>query len=230
MAFHKSGVTSFVLLSPGPRPLLASLLRSAFSDPWVGSYQIGFGPPLIKSSAALTERLKGVLPALQKLEIYLDVCLAEEERRRLAKLQRALLVRRHGPLEAEAVDEASADVFDLSLRLHTPLKAPEPVRASMIAAGVELDWVDEGLAPDSLSGRFYVHLEDPDGERLLSIPEVAKTSAGLAVELRVPIVVRRLFLAWLERRKRETGASFVDLGAPVSHARVVGSSSGPTGR
>lgn len=222
MAFHKSGVTSFVLLSPGPRPQLAALLKSAFSDPWVGSYQIGFGPPVIKSSSTLTDRLKGVLPALEKLEIYLDVCLAEEERRRLAKLHRALVVRRLGPVEAEAVDEASADVFDLSLRLHTPLRATEPVRASMLAAGVALDWVDEGLAPDSLSGRFYVHLDDPDGERLLSIPEVAQTASKLAVELRVPIVVRRLFLAWLERRRRDLGAEFVDLGAPASHARVLG--------
>lgn len=222
MSIHKAGQTSFVLVGPGTRSQLHELLSAAFTDPWVGSYQVGFGPPLIKSSDRLTQRLKGVLPALEKLSIYLEVCLAEEERRRLAKLHRALLVRRLGPVEAEMVDESSADVFDLSLRLHSPLRAPPAVRASMLEAGVGLDWVDEGLAPDSSSGRFFVHLDDPDGERLLSIPEVGATGAGLAVELRVPIVMRRLFLAWLERRHRETGARFVDLGAPASHAKVRG--------
>lgn len=203
---------------------LPQLLRGAFEHPWIGTYQIGFGPPLVKSSERIVERLKSAKTALEKLDAYLEVCiLDDEERKRLATLHRHLLVRRHGPLEAEAVQKASADVIDLMIRLHSPYRAPAAVRASMDEAGVDLGWVAEDAPPEALSGRFWVHLSDPANERVLyadAVREAAGDDKHLALELRVPAAMRPFWSMWVSILEDETGYPVVDLGEPTAHARV----------
>ena len=111
---------------------LGPLLKAALQHPWVASYQVGFGPPLINSSMALERSLSSVASAVDKLLAYLEVCFYDEaERTRLAQLHRRMVVQRMGPVEAEVVRTASAEVLDLSLRLHPLLRAPPAVRADI---------------------------------------------------------------------------------------------------
>lgn len=219
-----SSNVSFVFLADQLHHLPV-LLRAAFQHPWIASFQVGFGPPLVKSSPALVGRLAGVTRALDKLDAYLDVCVLEsDERERLATLHRRILVRRHGPLEAEAVNRASADVLDLSLRLRAPDDGSPEVQASMSAEGVDPAWVPAGLPPDALSGRFIVHLSDPRNERLLytdAVRAVCDPQTALAVDLRVPARMRKLWAVWTKKLAKETGYRVVDLGQPPAHARVL---------
>ena len=215
---------SLVFLAPR-RAELFGLLARAFRHPWVASYQIGFGPPLIRSSDPLMRRLAQAKSALDKLEAYLDCCfLEDDERARLAALHRRLLVRRSGPLEAESLAEASADVFDLSLRLHAPLAAPPAARTSMDQAGVDPTWIEADLPPDTLTGRFYLHLFDPRGDRLLHHADVRQAApdpeTALALELRIAVPARPLYQAWAKVFAAETGYRVVDLGEPTSRAKV----------
>ncbi len=215
---------SFVLLADQIHHLPV-ILRSAFEDTWIGSFQVGFGPPLLKSSAQLAKRLEGVRGALDKLDAYLEVCVLDpDERERLAVQHRRILVRRHGPLEAEAVNRASADVLDLMLRLRSPLDAPPDVRADMDALGVDPDWIPSDAAPDLLSGRFLLHLADPRNERLLyadAVRAVCDPDTALAIDLRVPATVRPLWAAWARHFTKLTGYRVVDLGEPPAYARVL---------
>ncbi|MEQ9499653.1 MAG: hypothetical protein RIT81_22390 [Deltaproteobacteria bacterium] len=215
---------SFVVLADQLHHLPV-VLRAAFEHAWIGSFQVGFGPPLLQSSARLKERLQGVVGALDKLEAYLAVCVLDAaERERLAVQHRRILVRRHGPLEAEAVNRASADVLDLMLRLRSPLDAPPDVRASMDAYDVDPAWIPDDAAPDLLSGRFLVHLSDPRNERLLyadAVRSVCDPDTALAVDLRVPAVLRPLWAAWSRHFAKQTGYRVVDLGEPPAHARVL---------
>jgi hypothetical protein len=223
-ADHRGEALSFVLLAPRLGSLRA-LLAAAFTHPWVASYQVGFGPPLIRSSERLAARLERARSALDKLEAYLEVCVLDEaERQRLAAAHRRLLVRLRGPLEAEEVDAASAGVFDLSLRLHHPGQAREDVRAAMLAAGVDDARLARGLSPDDLSGRFQLRLLDPTGDRLLHADavraETARTGDALALELRVGVAAYALWQAWGRDLAARSGFGVVDLGEPAPLARV----------
>ena len=202
------------------------MLASAFTHPWVASYQVGFGPPLIRSSDRLLHRLKGARSGLEKLDAYLEICLFDpRERARLATTHRRLMVRRHGPLEAETLAAASTDVLDLSFRLHPPLQSPQRVQEEMGRAGVRDDWVDGGLAPDAHSARFVVHLFDPRNTRLLHADEVARCAVPydepLAVELRAPMVLFRFWQVFCRDYEGRSGFRVVDLKEPGSHARVI---------
>lgn len=224
MRAHKAGHRSFVVVAPRLRAL-TSVLVSAFTHPWVASYQVGFGPPLIRSSDRLLARLKGLPSALEKLAAYLDVCFFDpRERARLASMHRRLLVRRNGPVEAEALAAASAQVIDLSFRLHRVLQAPDAIRREMERAGVQPHWVDAGLAPEDHSARFLIHLFDPCNERLLHADEVARVARGysepLAVELRVPVVLSELWWVFFVDYARRSSFRVVDLKEPGSLARV----------
>lgn len=177
---------TFAIVEPELRGLI-HLFRGAFTHPWTASYQIGFGPPLVKSSERLSRRLVGVFGGLDKLDHYLTVCFFDsEERSRLAAVHRRLLVRRHGPVEAEAIDRAAVDVLDLSLRLHTHEGAPAEVRADWDRRGERL--APDRAAPETLSGRFVLRLHDPRNLRMLehrAVKPHVRSPDDVAVELRV---------------------------------------------
>jgi hypothetical protein len=219
-ARHSGEALSFVLLAPRLAALPA-LLEAAFTHPWVASYQVGFGPPLVRSSERLAARLAGAVGALRKLEAYLEVCLLDAERLRLAGLHRRLLVRSRGPVEAEELDAASAEVFDLSLRLHDPARARPDVRAAMGAAGS----IADELPPDLLTGRFQLRLLDPAGDRLLHVAavaaEAAKRGDTAALELRVSVAAYPLWQAWAGDLVDRSGFAVIDLGEPAPLARVL---------
>ena len=206
---------------------LGAVLRAAFTHPWVASYQIGFGPPLVRANPALVAALDAprALAALDKLDAYLTHCVyPEAERTRLTRRHTAQLVRRHGPLEAEAVRAASTDVLDLSLRLRDPLRAPPDVRRDMEALGVTEGAVPADLAPDEQAARFWVTLGDPRNTRLLHVPAVAARArdpdVALALELRLPAALWALYCAWARALSRDAGLTVLELGAPTSVARV----------
>lgn len=218
---------TFALVGDDLRQLGPILVR-LFTHPWVASYQIGFGPPLVRSSEALIRRLQGARSALDKLAAYLEVCvLNEDERRRLSDLHRRLVVRRVGPVEAEALDEASADAIDLRIRVHHPTLAPEGVQGEMTKAGVtQVTFpMPAETPPEALAGQFVVRLTDPRNERLLHVDHVkplARDHArNLVVELRVPVGARSLYGAWLGVVEGSGGGfRAVELDAPSAHARV----------
>jgi hypothetical protein len=204
-------------------PTLARL----FTDPWVASYQIGFGPPLVRASDRLIQRTKQAKSAIEKLAAYIDCCLLEEtERVRLAGLFRRLVVRQLGAVEAESLDEKSADALDLSLRLHRPAEAPPPVVLEMAKEGILETAYPVKLPPEALTGRFRVKLTDPKNTRLLHLDVVRAVAAdpetALAIELRVPITARALFQAFLARHARADAIRVVEIGDPVSHAKTGG--------
>ncbi len=215
----------FALVADGMLAL-PRILRAAFSHPWVASYQVGFGPPLVRATPELTEAVRESRTALDKMDAYLERCVLDEvECRRLAEAQRRLLVRRHGPVEAEALTQAAIDAIDLSLRLHAPVSAPNKVRRSMEDVGVPTDLVPGDASPQSLTGRFVVRLHDPRNARLLHHPVVALAADGdethaLALELRTPVDHRDLWLAFLDVLAYVAPFRPVDLGAPVAHART----------
>jgi hypothetical protein len=218
------GTTSFVLVADGLTQL-APTLRALFTHPWVASYQIGFGPPLVRSSDRIIERVRGAKSALEKLDAYLDVCvLNEPERRRLNALHRTLTVRRLGPVEAEALDESSAEALDLGLRLHNPGQTTPALHDQMRNAGVTFDMFVLNLPPDALSARVHLRLADPRGERLLHVEEVRNLAdnpdVALALELRVPPKVQPLYAVWLDLFERHGRFKVAFLGDPTSHARV----------
>lgn len=224
MSGGNSRFACFVFL--GARlPVLHRVLARAFEHDWVASYQIGFGPPLVRSSDALVTRLGYAETAIDKLRAYLETCVYDDvERRRLASLHRAALTRRRGPLEAEEVRRASADVLDLSLRLHHPLRAPPGVAEDMRSSGVVEDEVPADLPPDAQAARFWVHLDDPRNTRLLFDEEVARAvedpERALALELWVPVALRGLFRIWTQALARDAELIALDIGAPRSVARV----------
>jgi hypothetical protein len=157
--------------------------------------------------------------------------LDETERDRLAKQHRMFIVRRLGPVDAEQVDDASADALDLSVRLHHPALAPPGVQAAMREVGVPFDLLPMRTPPESMSARFVVRLADPRNERMLereavracwSAAGAGAEQAGLALELRVPVAVRSMYGAWLgvvKRANAELLRAFVEVEL-ASHARV----------
>jgi hypothetical protein len=216
--------TAFAILGERRREL-PDLLKAAFEHPWIASYQVGFGPPLVRSSDRITARLKECRTALEKLRAYFEVCiLDEEERRRLAALHRVLLVKQHGPIEAETLDAASSTAVDLTLRVHIPACAPEKVASSMTEAGVDFELIPRDTPPEIMAARFLVRLNDPYNDRLLHRHDVREMVAdpddAVALEMRVPVALRPLYQKWLADLARRSGFGFVDLEDPVSHARV----------
>jgi len=205
---------------------LPRMLRAAFVHPWVASYQVGFGPPLVGATPALRERVRGANGALEKLDVYLEHCILDHrERTRLAEQQRRLLVRRMGPLEAEELSRASMDALDLSLRLHVPSTAPAAARRSMEERGVDLESVPVATPPEHLTGRFVVSLSDPMNDRLLHVPEVVAAAPGprgtaMALELRASVHFRPLWNAYLEVLSYVAPFRAVEVGDPAAHARV----------
>jgi hypothetical protein len=204
---------------------LHALLQLSFQHPWVASYQIGFGPPLVRSSERLIRRVKEARSALEKLDAYLELCfLNREERGRLLANFRRLVVRRDGPVEAEAMDEMSASVLDLSLRLHHPREAPPAVTESMIREGLPVESLPARMPPEALTGRFLVKLADFRNERLLELEAidamVSDLPNALALELRVPDGARSTFAPFLRLLERGGSFTLVEIGDPRSHARV----------
>ena len=201
------------------------ILRAAFVHPWVASYQVGFGPPLVRATPRLAKHVRKTRSALEKLDTYLDHCILDEaECDRLAALQRRLLVRRKGPVEAEDLTFASAQALDLTVRLHVARTAPDAVKESMVDAGVPLSYVPPAGPPEPLTGRFLVRLHDPRNERLFHNPTVAQACRspddGLALELWTPVDYRDLWRAWLRVLGYVAPFAMVEVGAPSAHARV----------
>lgn len=210
---------AFTLLAPNLRRLPA-LLRSAFAHPWVGSYQVGFGPPLVSASAELRTEVRAANGVLEKLDIYFRRCILDEpERRRLALLHRRLVVRRLGPVEAETLDETFADALDLRLCLRRAGDPPPdldgPTWARLAPADPDTDH----------EGRFILRLDDPRGERLLHHESVAAAARDgehdAALELRVAADTVDAWIAWLQDWARTSGHRWVELGRPLPHARQV---------
>lgn len=213
---------SFVLVADSPRRM-PLVLHAAFEHPWVASYQIGFGPPLVRATPQLIERVRAARSVLEKLDAYLELCLLDPElRSRLASQHQRLITRARGPVEAEELDLASTDALDLSLRLSVPSTAPPKAQPSLQAANVDLDAIPRDVAPDQLSARFFVRLSDPFGQRLLEVPDVAALAAGpeaLAVELRADPTYAWYWEQWLEDLANHIDIAWTNLGEPVSRAR-----------
>jgi hypothetical protein len=215
---------SFAILGERRRDLF-DLLKRAFEHPWVASYQIGFGPPLVRSSDQISRRVKESRTAIEKLRAYLDVCIFDEtERKRLTDLHRRLVVRKQGPIEAEALDAASAEALDLTLRLHIPSNAPPKARGSMERAGIDFGLVPADTPPEIMAVRFLVRLADPYHSRILHMQEVRElvmdAENAVALELRVPIALRPLYAIWVAELVKDSEFGFIDLEDPVAHARI----------
>jgi hypothetical protein len=218
------GEVAFALVTDDLRKLHPTLVR-IFTDRWVASYQIGFGPPLIRANQRLIQRVKASKSALEKLEAYVDCCLLDaDERVRLAGTFRRLVVRAQGAVEAEVLDEKSAEVLDLSVRIHRPLDAPEPVALEMEREGIARSAYPARVPPEALTGRFRIKLADPRNERLLHVAAVRAAAQALdralAIELRVPVGARALFAGFLGRHERAGAFRVVEVGDPVSHAKI----------
>jgi hypothetical protein len=216
--------SAFAILSERRRAL-PDMLERAFGHRWVASYQVGFGPPLVRSSDRIIDRVKESRSALEKLRAYFEVCILDEpERQRLAALHRKLLVRQHGPIEAEILDAASSAALDLTLRLHIPTVAPPAVAESMKEAGVDFAAIPAETPPEIMSARFLVRLHDPYNSRLLHRSDIEEqvgdAESAVALEMRVPVALRPLYAAWLAKLTEGSEYGFVDLVAPVSHARI----------
>jgi len=208
---------TLVLLAPGLEEV-PDVLRSAFLHPWVASYQIGFGPPLVGSSEGLRDALRDAKGALDKLYVYFRHCVIDDaERFRLVALHRRLVVRRQGPVEAEALDASYADVIDLRMRLRRPHEPP-PGRREVTWPGVL------PAGPDAdLEGRIVVRLDDPRGERLLHHELVSGLATDAerdaALEVQVDADAASAWSAWLDQWSEDSGYRGIGLRRPLPHAR-----------
>jgi hypothetical protein len=184
---------------------LPNLLRSVFEHPWVGSFQVGFGPPLVRSSPQLMATLEQAGSALEKLDAYLGHCVVDEEAAaRLSALHRKQLVQRHGPIEAEALDKAATDAIDLSFKLK----------------GAE----SEGR-PGLGEARIVLRLDDPSGARWFQSPEVAErlqqaSDQDLVVEVRVDAAGYADWARWGEDWSARTGHPTIADVELIPHAIV----------
>ena len=213
----------FVLVLPAPRAWFEAL-STAFTHPWVMSYQVGFGPPLVRAHDRLISAVRGANGALEKLEAYLQHCYLDDvQRRRLAGLHRRLLVRRHGPVEAEAVRTATQDVLDLTVQLYPPLSAPESVKGAMRSVGA-LKGIGPDDPPEHRTGRFWLHLSDPRNARLMEVDQVrgqvTAPDEQAVLALTVPSTGAALFDAWLRQWAPRQGWPVVMLEGRVSVARA----------
>lgn len=196
----------YALISHEPRAQ-GRVLRAAFAHPWVASYQIGFGPPLLRATPRLTELGKAADSALAKLDVYLDFLLAEErERRRMSDRLRIIALNRHQRLDAELIDRANNEALDLSLRLHAPAAAPPAVKRAMLEAGISSAPDPMDQAPEALTARICLRLADFDDSGL--IEWVGADPAAWALEFWLPPPAEALFEAF-----------FSDVGARTSSCR-----------
>jgi hypothetical protein len=218
---------SIAIVSPS-YARFAHVLRAMFEHPWVSTYQIGFGPPLVRANPKLVEAVKNARSALEKLEAYVEHCLLDrKEQARLALLHRQLLVRRFGPIEAEEAALRNSEVLDLSLSLHAPKGAPSKIAEDMISYGVGASFASAD-EPDLFRGRFLVRLDDPRNERLLDVPIIAAkvprilpdSGEPMALELRVHPTAAKLWRAWCTAISGLEGLVAVDIGDPAALARV----------
>ena len=223
MSSAQQPTVCFALVLPNPRTWFQAL-STAFKHPWVISYQVGFGPPLVRANDRLITAIREARSALDKLQAYLDHCyLDDQQRQRLAMHHRRLLVRRLGPVEAEAVRTASRDVLDLTVQLYPPLSAPEAVRSDMRSLGA-LKGVGRDDPPEHRTGRFWIHLADPRNERLMEVDvvrsQVRDPDHQAVLALTVPSSGADLFDGWLRAWAPGEGWSVVKLEGPVSVARA----------
>ena len=203
----------------------SSVLRSLFRHPWIADYHLNFGPPLVRSSPALIDRIQDSKDVLDKLSIYLDSCVLDpKECSRLAEIQRKQVVKRLGPVEAEALSDASRQAIDLQLSL-TPFAAADPdVQASMMQSGLSYNNT-EGVTPEQLSAYFLIRLDDPRNLRFFDIPELksrigSHTNEAVFLELRTNVNARRYWQAFLKVLSLVTSFEPVEIGEPRSWARV----------
>lgn len=175
---------------------LPRLLRATFSHPWVASYQVGFGPPLLRATPRLTERARAAGSALDKLDVYLDYILGDDvDRRRMADRVRLIALNRSGRLDAELIDRANDEALDLSLRLHAPVFAPPAVRHAMVEAGVSVAAGLPEAGPEALTARITLRLADPRNLDLLAWAGASLSAWGL--ELWVPPPASDLYRSFL---------------------------------
>ncbi len=213
----------FVVVLPGPR-VWFDALSTAFTHPWVMSYQVGFGPPLVRAHDRLISAVRDAKSALEKLEAYLEHCYLDDvQRTRLAGLHRRLLVRRHGPVEVEVVRTASRHVLDLTVQLYPPYSSPNAVKDAMCAVG-ELEGLRREDPPEHRTGRFWLHLADPRNSRLLDVDAVRRRlvapESQAAIAFTVPSVAGKLFAAWFEDWAAAREWPVIQLEGPVSAART----------
>lgn len=209
-------LVSFVLLGSGGARGLDPLLRAVMGSPAVAG-EVGFGPPLVRSSPQLIAALRTARGALDKLSAYLEHCVVDDAARvrLLASLKRQVVLQ-HGPVEAESVDAASERAIHLRVRLS---------ESAAEAAEDEEATADLVSPPDDRTGRLRLLLHDATGARLLDIDDVAAAARGLvdpvAVELRVAAVSRDAFRGWLRTLEadRPGRLRWVEIGDPASHAR-----------
>jgi hypothetical protein len=204
---------------------LPRIFRAAFTHPWVESYQIGFGPPLVRSTKALTERTKECASAIEKLSVYLEECIIDQDEcKRLADLQRRLVVRRFGPVEAESLSEASRQALDLRIRLKSPLTASPEILASFESHKLALNEISESNRA-ALGAHFLIRLDDPRNVRYFDLPELGlaehldKTKT-CALELRVPVACRDYWATYLKVLSDIAPFTMAEIGDPRSWAKV----------
>lgn len=214
----------FGLLLRHPRAA-SSVLRALFRHPWVDSYRIDFGPPLVRSSPELTERIRNSKDTLDKLFIYLDTCILNaDECRRLAEIQRKQVVRRLGPVEAEALAEASRQAIDLRLSLVPFAVAAPDVKASMKRSGLNEANTQE-LTREQLGAYFLIRLDDPRNARAFDVSQVksrlgTQVDDAVLLELRTTVNARSYWKAYLETLSLVTSFEPIEIGDPLSWAKV----------
>ena len=204
---------------------LPRVFRAAFTHPWVESYQIGFGPPLVRSTETLTQNVRACESAIEKLSVYLEHCIIDQaECRRLAELQRRLVVRRFGPVEAESLSEASRQALDLRIRLKSPLTATPEILASFESYKLPLDKIAESARAD-LGAHFLIRLDDPRNVRYFDLPELGLSedrdySQICVLELRTPVACRAYWAAYLQILSEIAPFTMAEVGDPRSWAKV----------
>lgn len=174
------------LIGGAPAELGARLV-AAMRHPWIATYAVGFGPPLIGANDALKERLKTAAGAFAKLEAYADTCLVPEKERVRMFWKHRLRIRGEDRREAS---RRSTEALDLTMRLHRPDTAPAILRAELAA-------VDPAAFAGSLEARLMVRLDDPLGAGLgarLGIEE-----DELILELVIEDAAAPAWRAWAER-------------------------------
>lgn len=202
----------------------SSVLRSLFRHPWVDNYRVDFGPPLVRSSEALIEQLRNAKDAIDKLSIYFDTCILNpQECRRLAEVQRKQVVRRLGPVEAEALAKASRQAIDLRLSLTPFLSARPDIQESMRKSGLD-ETNTSDVTREQLGAYFLIRLDDPRNARVFEMPEVrpeiASTEEAVFLELRTTVNARAYWKAFLETLSLVTSFQPIEIGDPRSWAKV----------
>ena len=214
----------FALIAEGLESL-PRIFRAAFTHPWVESYQIGFGPPLVRSTKVLTERAKECSSAIEKLSVYLEECIIDQDEcKRLAELQRRLVVRRFGPIEAESLSVASKQALDLRIRLKSPLTVAPEILDSLKSNKLDIKGIIESKRTD-LEAYFLIRLDDPRNVRCFELPELGlaqneNKAQTCVVELRTPVACRDYWSTYLKVLSEIAPFRMAEIGDPRSWAKV----------